>query len=92
MKKILDFVSKVIKSKFTKKEELGQWYKDRVEICNACPKNSKYKKRKNLTHWFWSLLSLNKDYCTICGCTIVDKASVELEDCSDTPKKWKSII
>ena len=30
MKKILDFVSKVIKSKFTKKEELGQWYKDRV--------------------------------------------------------------
>ena len=52
MKKILDFVSKVIKSKFTKKEELGQWYKDRVEICNACPKNSKYKKRKSLTHWF----------------------------------------
>lgn len=46
MKKILDFVSKVIKSKFTKKEELGQWYKDRVEICNACPKNSKYKKKK----------------------------------------------
>lgn len=92
MKKILGFVSKVVKSKFTDKEKLGEWYKERIDICNACPKNSKYKKRKNLIYWFWSLLSFKKDFCTLCGCTIVDKASVELENCSDTPKRWKSLI
>ena len=92
MKKIYDFVSKVVKSKFTNKEELGEWYKERLDICNACPKNSKYKKRKNLISWIWSALSIRKDFCTECGCTIVDKASVELEDCSDTPKRWKSLI
>ena len=64
MKKIYDFVSKVVKSKFTNKEELGEWYKERLDICNACPKNSKYKKRKNLIYWFWSALSFRKDFCT----------------------------
>ena len=92
MKKMLDFVSKVIKAKLTKKENLGSWYKDRINICNICPKNSKHKKSKNLKQLFWKTLSLNKDYCTLCGCTVVDKASVELENCSDNPKQWKSLL
>lgn len=92
MKKIIDTVSKIIKSKFRDKEKLGDWYKERLNICSKCPYNSKYKEKKNFKYWFWKTLSLSKDFCTICGCTIVDKASSELENCSSEPKKWKSLI
>jgi len=82
MAKIVD----IIKLKLKNKEDLGQWYKDRLEVCNTCPFNSKNKERKNiLLAW----LSLNKDFCTVCGCTLVDKASGEFEEC---PKgKWRDI-
>lgn len=83
-------ISDIIKLKLKDKTDLGDWYKDRLEICNGCTFNSKnLERKKNFVENLAVLASANKDICTICKCTLVDKASGEFEEC---PKgKWPNI-
>lgn len=90
MKKMLGSIINIIKLKLKNKEELDNWYKERLDICNECPLNSRnIKRRKSIKERILSLISLKKDFCTVCGCTLVDKASGEFEEC---PKgKWPEL-
>ena len=44
----------------------------------------------------WNILNLKKPFCTICGCEVAAKASVEFEECSlpeiNKKPKWIKII
>lgn len=88
----------ILKAKFSNKENLGDWYQDRLEICKTCPKNSKNipLRKYTLRMWKWYILNLFKPFCSICGCEIAAKASVEIEDCAleeiGQKPKWVSIL
>lgn len=100
MKGIINLLNKIIiilKSKFRNKEKLKEedWYSNRLEECNKCKYNSKYHKKaikNDLKEKVIYLANNKKDYCMICKCAIVDKASEKLEECSDKKnRKWESI-
>ena len=88
----------ILKSKFSNKEHLGDWYKERLKICAACPHNS-YNipiVDFNWRMWKWHFLNLFKPFCGICGCQITAKASLEIEECSleeiGEEPKWVSVL
>lgn len=98
--KITDLLNKIciiIKSKFRDKEKLSvnNWYTKRLELCDGCDDNSKYHKdkiKKSIKERAIWLANNKKDYCMLCKCGIADKASEELEECSNKEnKKWESI-
>lgn len=94
--KVLKKLKNIIKGKFfTDKEELKKqdWYTKRLEICGACPKNSKNvpKKEWNSRMVMLRTLNNNKPFCTICGCEIEALSSLEISECSDNPPKWNSV-
>lgn len=100
MKELINLLNKIfiiIKSKFRNKEKLKEleWYRNRLDACNTCEFNSKYHKKeikKSKTERAIYLLNQKKNYCMICKCAIEDKASEELEECSNKEnKKWESI-
>ena len=85
----------VTKSYAEEKLKELEWYRIRLDACNACEFNSKYHKKeikKSKTERAIYLLNQKKNYCMICKCAIEDKASEELEECSNKEnKKWESI-
>ncbi len=88
----------ILKSKLSNKENLGSWYKERIKICKTCPYNSKNISFRDYTSnmWKWYILNLFKPFCSICGCQITAKASVEVEECAldeiGQEPKWISIL
>ena len=88
----------ILKSKFSNKENLGSWYNERLMLCHMCPRNSKNISIWNydLRMWKWYILNLFKPFCSICGCQITAKASVEVEECAldevGEEQKWTSIL
>lgn len=88
----------ILKSKIKNKSKItDEWYLKRLEICNKCEYNSKnYNKDKGIWYWMWNILNLKKPFCTICGCEVAAKASVEFEECSlpeiNKEPKWTKII
>lgn len=100
MKKVINFLNKIwiiIKAKLRDKEKMKEfdWYNYRLSKCEVCEFNSKFHKDKienDLREKAIWLANKKKDYCTICKCAIVDKASEELEECSNKKnKQWESI-
>lgn len=100
IKKTINFLNKIwiiIKSKFRNKDKMlkHDWYKKRIESCSKCEFNSKFHKdeiENNIKEKVIWLANQKKDYCFICKCAIVDKASEELEECSNKEnKKWESL-
>ena len=87
-------IKNIIKSKTRKNEWEGEWHKERYEICRACPYNSFHTKKGTLKWWFFNIANGFKVFCTICGCGIKDKTSIEIEECAlkkigKTPKWTK---
>lgn len=89
MKKIVDSIKRILviaRLKTKSKEGLGEWYNERLKECENCPFNSKNKRKKNFKELLTSFFG---NFCTVCGCTIKDKASGYFESC---PKgKWREI-
>lgn len=80
------------KSWTTKDKDVPEWVKERRQICESCPLNSKHTKlkEKDFRWWKWWILNLFKNFCTDCTCSIFPKSMGEMESC---PKgKWKSIL
>ncbi len=98
MKLTLSNILVILKAKFSNKSDLGDWYQERLRLCSQCPHNSKNISiwKYNLRMWKWNILNLFKPFCSICGCQITAKASVEIEDCSldeiGEEPKWVSIL
>ena len=81
----------IIKAKLLDKDKLKgtAWYDERIELCKNCPLNSINNMDRGFRYWLWDILNLKKPFCTVCGCEIKAKASVEFEEC---PKgKWKEV-
>ncbi len=100
MKVLINLLNKIIiiiKSKLRDKNKLKneEWYSNRVEACNKCEYNSKYHMntiKNDFKEKAIYIANQKKNYCMICKCAIVDKASEKLEECSDKKnKKWESI-
>ena len=89
---------KILKAKLSSKKDMDSWYYQRLVKCAFCPYNSKNTSFKKFTlrMWKWYLLNLFKPFCTICGCEITAKASMEIEECSlseiGKEPKWVSIL
>jgi len=70
------------------------WYKDRRNICDVCPLNSKNKKELSLKDKIFRILNLKSHFCTICKCPIHLITSLEESECSlyevNKEPKWKS--
>jgi hypothetical protein len=81
----------ILKSKLTNPDKLGDWYYKRVEKCLECPLNSDNKKDLSAKDLAFKVANLGKTHCTLCGCSVVDKAKIETEQCPDSPPKWYSI-
>lgn len=98
MKLTVNKIRTILKAKFIKKEGLGAWYQERLDICGKCPMNSMNIKKRSYSPrmWKWHVLNFFKPFCSICGCEIKAKASVEIEECSlweiDKEPKWTSIL
>ena len=85
----------IIRAKLRDKDSLKEeWYLSRLDICNACPFNSKNIEpdHKTIKYYIFKYLNLFKNFCTLCGCEIKAKASEEMETCSlkdiDKDPKW----
>ena len=91
-------IRQILESKFSDKSHLGSWYKERLQICDICPRNSKNIPlwKYDLRMWKWYILNLFQPFCSICGCQITAKASLEIEECAldeiGEEPKWVSII
>ena len=98
--KITSFLNKIwiiIKSKIRDKDKMLKipWYRERIEKCKQCPNNSKHymdiikKDKKEKLIWY---ANRKEEYCFLCKCNIKDKASEELEQCSDKDnRRWERI-
>ena len=88
----------ILKAKFSKKDDLGSWYNKRLILCHMCTRNSKNipLRKYTLRMWKWYIFNLFKPFCSICGCQITAKASVEVEECAleevGEEPKWTSIL
>jgi hypothetical protein len=71
------------------------WYKERKNICDVCPHNSKFSEKKDFRGKLLNMLYLKADYCKKCLCILHLKQSIPeavcgLEEVGEEPK-WKSI-
>lgn len=73
----------IAKSKFSNKDNLSSWYKERLKICQECPLNSVNKPRKDWTmqERAWVAANLGKPTCLACKCEITAKASLPHATC-----------
>lgn len=71
----------IAKAKFSNKDNLGDWYTKRLEVCKVCPMNHKNKESLTAKELTMVTLNLGKDTCTACGCETFAKASVRSEQC-----------
>lgn len=81
-------IIRIIRSKIRNKDKIkDEFYHRRMKICKECPLYSdNLVENKNLKYWFFKILNLNENFCTICGCESKAKASEELESCPEG--KW----
>lgn len=91
----IDKLKVIAKAKFSDKSKLGDWYKDRLDICASCPLNSKNREKLSPTHKAMVIANFGKPTCVACGCEIAAKASVREEKCGliymDQPPIWDSL-
>lgn len=81
---MIKWIIKVIKSRFTKDKDLGDWHKERLKICGGCKynfKNKPFKKRTFLDYHWYIFNGLNTQ-CTICNCGIKYKTRLKEEYCA----------
>lgn len=71
----------IAKAKFSDKSNLGDWYQDRLSICEQCPLNSKNTKPSTAKEIAIVTANLGKPSCYACGCEVAAKASVREEQC-----------
>lgn len=83
--KILD----IYRSRTVDKDKLGDWYKQRLDICNSCPKNTKNIDNLTLKQKFIKLANTKKDFCVECGCGVEYKTAIKSESCP--LGKWQKI-
>ena len=85
----------IINSKFSDKSGLGDWYKDRLNVCLGCPYNSENKASLSIKEKAIVVANLGKPSCLACGCEIAAKASIETEQCGlvkiGKESKWVSL-
>lgn len=71
----------IAEAKFKNKNNLGDWYKTRLDICEKCPLNSKNKGDLSIKELAMVALNIGKDTCLACGCDIKAKTSVRSSVC-----------
>ena len=85
----------IAKAKFSNKNNLGDWYKKRLEICEKCPLNTLNTSPKTGRDKAWLVANLGKPTCLGCGCEVSAKASVRGEVCGATkvglPALWEAL-
>lgn len=86
---MLNKIITIIRAKIRNKKKLKEkkWYRNRLKICSDCPLNSKNVEKKSARYYLLSILNLQNNFCTDCGCELTAKASEELEECPQG--KWK---
>jgi hypothetical protein len=80
----LDKLRVIAHAKFSRKDNLGTWYQDRLDICSQCPLNSKNKENLSIRDIAIVAANFGKAACLGCGCEIDAKASVREEECGIT--------
>ena len=81
-------IERIIKAKLSKKENMPDYYYERLSKCYLCPYNSKNKENLSLVDKIRISHNLGKDSCLICTCGVEDKASDPVEQCPDNPPRW----
>jgi hypothetical protein len=77
----LDKLRVIAKAKLSRKDNLGEWYQTRLDICSSCPLNSKNREKLTVKEKALLVANLGQDFCIGCGCEIAAKTSVREEVC-----------
>lgn len=81
-------IKEILKAKFSSKENMSDWYYERLDKCYSCKHNSGNNDKISLVNKFRISHNFGKDSCLICSCGVTDKASSEISQCPLPNPKW----
>jgi len=82
----------ILKAKLSKKDNMPDWYYERLEKCIGCEHNTGNIQKLSFIDRVRTAHNFGKDACVKCTCGVEDKASVDTEQCPDNPPRWLSLF